>query len=78
MNRTHIEQEVTKLISDVLKTPVTIGSQRDSVHQWDSLKHIEVVFGVEEFFDLQFSETEIAQLDSVEKIVLQVSKHHAS
>ncbi len=40
---------------------------RDNDTAWDSLRHMQIVFGIEEKFDLQFTEDEIFQLDSISK-----------
>lgn len=42
---------------------------RSASEEWDSLKHIEIVFQVEEEFDVRFGESDIAELRNVESIV---------
>lgn len=42
---------------------------RESVPTWDSLKHMQVVFALEDAFDCQFTEDQIPELDSLGKIV---------
>lgn len=69
MNRQEIETIVLKVLSTVLKCEVTLESERNQIPQWDSLKHIEVLFAVEDELGLQFAEEELASLDTVSRIV---------
>ena len=50
---------------------------RDELEGWDSLAHIEVVFMVEEEFDVRLSEAEIAAVRSLEDLVEVVRAKHA-
>lgn len=43
-------------------------SQRDEP-KWDSLKHVEVLFHIEDSLDIRFDEDEMAGLDSLERLV---------
>jgi acyl carrier protein len=45
---------------------------------WDSLRHVEVLLAVEGALDVRFDEDELAQLDSVEKLVRSVKRHRAA
>jgi acyl carrier protein len=45
---------------------------------WDSLRHVEVLLAVEGALDVRFDEDELAQLDSVEKLVRSVRRHRAA
>ena len=71
MNRQQIQALVTDTISTVLKRP--LGDQfhaaRDAVPEWDSLKHVEIMFVLEDEFATEFSEAELSDLDSLAKIV---------
>jgi acyl carrier protein len=53
-------------------------ARRGEHEEWDSLKHIEIVFQVEEEFDLQFAEDDIADLTDVETIVAAVERVRGS
>jgi acyl carrier protein len=67
MSRGDIEQELVEICSAVLEHPVTASVARGNDAGWDSLRHMQIVFAVEEKFDLQFSEDEIFRLDSIAK-----------
>lgn len=67
------EKEVTTLISEILKSPVTSESTKKNTPNWDSLKQVEIIFCLEEKFNIQLSEEEMLNLDSVKKIIQLVS-----
>lgn len=69
MTREEVEKAVTAVISSVLKVPVMGNACRSEHQEWDSLKHIEVVFAIEDEFGIQFDEETIGQLVSVPDIV---------
>ena len=80
MDRTAIESTVIATISTVIKRPLTEGANatRENVPEWDSLKHIEIMFALEDAFDTEFSEEELAALDSVAKITAAAAGRHAA
>lgn len=72
MNENDVERAVVLVLSSVLKVSATRSSSRAEHHEWDSLKHIEVVFALEDEFGIQFDEESLKQLTSVPDIVKQV------
>jgi acyl carrier protein len=74
------KQEIRKAVCEVLGVafeqgrPVDPGFCRDEHAAWDSLKHVEVIFALEDRFGVRFSEAEMAQMDSVGKITERVSE----
>ncbi len=50
------------------------GARRGEHEDWNSLKHIEIVFQIEEEFEVQFEEDDIAELLDVESIVATVGR----
>ena len=69
MSRGEIEQGLIEICSAVLEHPVTADLARGDDAGWDSLRHMQIIFGVEEKFGLQFAEDEIFRLDSVARLV---------
>lgn len=71
ITRSQTRETVAELLS------ITVGRQiagteavtRDSEPAWDSLKHVELIFMLEERFGVQFSEEEMAALRSSDEIV---------
>ena len=57
------------VLANVLKCEIDLDTSRLNTPQWDSLKNIEIIFAVEDELGLEFSEEELASLDSVAKIV---------
>lgn len=70
MKKEEIVSIVDGIVRTVLRIPPTgpeVTSRKATVG-WDSLKHIEIMFAVEERFALEFSESQLADLDSLVKI----------
>jgi acyl carrier protein len=66
---------------EVLSTVLNVGreslgphSSRDSLEEWDSIKHMYVVLALEEEFGVQFSDDEIANLVSVSDLMRAMTK----
>lgn len=63
---------VLKIVSQVMEVPLeqlNEESSPDTVKNWDSLKHMNLILALEEEFDVTFSDEEIVELLSVEIIV---------
>jgi acyl carrier protein len=76
--RNQTEARVIQTVSRALKAQVDAGSTRDNTPSWDSLRHIEVVFSLEDELGLEFSESELLEFLSVQGIVEIVMKRHAA
>ncbi|MFO1305815.1 MAG: acyl carrier protein [Burkholderiales bacterium] len=65
-----LERDVRALVATVLKiAPVPEAPiERVSCGTWDSLRHVEIVFALEDRFDVQFDEEEFPRMDSTEAI----------
>ena len=50
---------------------------RDQFPEWDSLSHVEIVFMLEEQFDVRFSEEDMAAMHSLGDIVALLREKHA-
>ena len=72
--------EIRRLICDILDVPVqpAHGLTRSEVAAWDSLKHMELVFALEDRYDVRFDEAEFARLDSPASIAMLVRHHLAT
>ena len=69
--------DIQKIISANLNVPVATvhpNSKSSDFAEWDSVNHLVLVMEIEEKFQFKFPLTEIAQLDSVDKIVSAVEK----
>jgi acyl carrier protein len=73
-DRSILELEIAKLVSDILGESVGIDGTRDTVHAWDSLRHVEVIFSFEEAYGLRLTESEMASLRSVKELAERAMK----
>ncbi len=71
MNRPEIEAAVRRVLQTVVGRELAAGEElsRADEPRWDSLKHVEILFGVEEALGIQYDAEELAELDSVGKLV---------
>ncbi len=51
---------------------------RDDTAQWDSLRHIELIFLIEEEFGVTLTEAQMAELDSLSAAVRLLEAHGAA
>lgn len=65
-SRADLAREVEQLILAVLRPKVSLTGPltRDATEAWDSLKHVEIVFALEDRYGVQFDESEFALMDS--------------
>ena len=65
-----LESDVRALVATVLKLPATPDAPiaRNACAAWDSLKHVEIVFALEDRFNVQFDEDEFPRMDSTNAI----------
>ena len=73
-DRSILELEIAKLVSDILGETVGIEGTRDTVPAWDSLRHVEVIFSFEEAYGLRLTESEMASLRSVKDLAERAMK----
>lgn len=75
-----IDPRVRAILALALKVEVPPATpfSREEQPVWDSLKHVEIIFMLEDEFGVQFSEEDFAALNSVEAIVERVKVCHAS
>jgi acyl carrier protein len=71
-------ETVLKVLGTVLRTEVNAETSVLNTPQWDSLRHIEVIFAIEDATGVQFDEAELAEIDSVSRLVSAIeAKQHA-
>jgi len=70
-SRDEVRAEVARILSSVLGHPVSAA--RDAAASddpgWDSLRQVEVIYAVEDTFDLRFEENAFPEFVSLETIV---------
>lgn len=75
--KTDLERRVISTLALALGPDlmVSIESARSNTPAWDSLKKVEIIFILEEEFDVQFTESELIELESVHSIVAILKDH---
>ena len=69
MHRLEVQDRVLDLLGTVLQTSVDPTTSTNTLPAWDSLRHIQVIFAVEDAFNVQFPEEALGELTSVELLV---------
>lgn len=71
-----IEDRIRSVMSAVLAVPaeeIDDDTSTESIESWDSMKHMNMVVGLEEEFDIEFSDDDIVDMNSFSLIVEAVS-----
>ena len=72
-----MKQRVLKVFSQVMEIPVekiNEDSSPDTIAEWDSLKHMNLILALEEEFGVQFGDEEIVEMLSIELILNTLKK----
>ena len=70
-----MEEQIIKIMEDVLdEQGINLESTQDSLENWNSLRHLNLVSELEDAFDVEFDPEEIAEMKSVKAIVDFVKK----
>lgn len=67
-----LELEVARIVSGILRVDVGVDASRLNVPGWDSLRHVEILFAVEEAYGVTLDEAEMAEMDSVKSLARRV------
>jgi len=69
MEKNEIEISVLAVLKTVLSVDLTSESKREEVAEWDSLKHIDVIFSLEDEFNIRFDEDILIDIVGVTSLV---------
>ena len=73
------ETRVRQVLEAVLSTDLSgVDVSRETVDLWDSIKHVEIIFALEDEFAVEFSEEEMAELSTLAAIVQAIEAKHAA
>ncbi len=77
MDRLAIRNAAANALALVLGCSIGAGDNptRDEEPEWDSIKHVEIVFSIEDAFKVRFNDDELPALDSLDGIVACLEKH---
>jgi len=70
-----INERVFKVVSQILEVPmedINEDSSPDSIENWDSLRHMNLILGLEEEFGIEFTDEQIVEMLNVGLIILEV------
>lgn len=68
---------VIRVVSETLQCQVTADSARDNIEMWDSLRHLEVIFAIEDYFSCQFSAESLSKMNSISEITAAVRDYES-
>ncbi len=72
-----INYRVVEIIADVFNlesSQVQMDASPDTIEEWDSIQHLNIVLALEQEFHLQFSPEEISEMLNVELIVMLIAE----
>lgn len=74
----NVDNEIAKTMTIILGRKISPGENivKATEPEWDSLRHIEVIFALEHSLGVQFNEEEVLMLDSSESIKNILEKKH--
>lgn len=77
MTRAQVDDAVRDVLSAAFERPVAPGEEvsRDTEAAWDSVKHIEVLFMLEEALGVTFPAEELPELTSARAIAERAAAH---
>mgnify|MGYP001233292013 CR=1 FL=1 len=73
--QSQIRAELVRMFGDA---PAAGDIRREDLAAWDSLRHVDLIFLIEEVFDIQLSEEEMARADSLSALTAIVDRHRAA
>ena len=65
-------ERVRDITADVLQVPanqITLASSPETVGNWDSVHHLNLILAWEQEFDVEFDPEEIDKMTSIEKVL---------
>ena len=68
MQRADVELQVREIVGTVLRKEVDANHLRSSDPSWDSLNHVEIIFSVEDSFDVRFDRGILDSLNGIQQI----------
>lgn len=76
MNNNEIIMKIEEVFKDFFDDDIVISAETtiEDIEDWDSVAHIQLIFELEEMFDIQFDVDEIPGMTSIQAIIEQVEK----
>lgn len=73
-----MKDKIKNIICDILnikKSALTENSGIETIKQWDSLKHMQIITAIEEEYKIQFSEEDLIKSNNLKKIINSIKKY---
>ena len=73
----NIREKVFKVISQIMSVPletISMDSSPDSIENWDSLRHMNLILDLEQEFNMQFADDQIVEMLNAELICIGVEE----
>jgi acyl carrier protein len=64
-----LKDKIISIVSKAAKLDTAVLSENSSEQLWDSLTHLEIIFLLEETFDIQLDTGDIAYMRSIDAIM---------
>ena len=67
-----MEQKVKEIMSNIFGVPISRisnDSSPESLTEWDSIKHLNLIVALEEEFEVEFDESEIFEASRIPQII---------
>lgn len=77
MSRSEIEIAVLHVAQKLLGPGVSLNTRRDLTDNWDSLAHVDLIFSIEDEFDVCFPTEQLENLSTLREFVVAVESIYA-
>jgi len=64
-----LENDLIEIIEKILECDLSVSRSRAEIPQWDSMKQVEIIFTLEDKYLIEFSEHEMEELTSIDRIL---------
>jgi acyl carrier protein len=68
-------KEIIALVLEINPEQINDNSISQEISNWDSLNHMNIIFAIEEKFDITFEDDELMNLKSIPSIIESIEKH---
>lgn len=73
-----MKAEVINIVSNILnikRSKITENSGINTIEEWDSLKHMQIISAIEEEYKIEFSEEQLIKSNNVKKLINSIKKN---
>jgi len=72
-----MENKVLEIVSNILQvdiSSISLDTSMDNTPKWDSLKQMQIVIAIEEEFEVQISDDDLIEANSIHKLVSSINR----